>query len=80
MNFFKSLNASDQEFGQQVLDIPEADMENLNELVHSCFTKEGILCAVKKLNNNKACGDDNILYEYIKNTQSKMIDLYEKIV
>ena len=54
-------------------------MENLNELMNSCITKEEILCAVKKLNYNKACGDDNIFNEYIKNSQSKMIDLYEKV-
>ena len=36
---FLNLNASDNEAGQQVLDIPGTDMENLNELMSSCITK-----------------------------------------
>ena len=34
---------------------------------------------MKKNQNNKACGDDLVINEYIKSTTEKFIELYEKM-
>ena len=33
---------------------------------------------MNKFKNNKACGDDLVINEYIKSTTEKFIELYEK--
>ena len=78
-DFFKNLNEFDQEEGQSLPDIPQVNLDSLNEIMNSIITEEEINKAMKKLNNNKACGDDEIYNEYIKNSQSKMIDIYVKL-
>jgi hypothetical protein len=35
---------------------------------------------MKKFKNNKACGDDLVINEYIKSITEKFIELYEKLL
>jgi hypothetical protein len=34
---------------------------------------------IKKLKNNKACGEDLVINEYIKSTTNTFIDIYEQL-
>ena len=34
---------------------------------------------MKNLKNNKACGEDEIINEYIKSTSNRFIHIYEKL-
>jgi hypothetical protein len=38
-----------------------------------------IFKCIKNLKNNRACGDDCIINEYIKSTSNQFIELYEKL-
>ena len=54
------------------------DVNELNEKINMKFSKEEILKCTKKLKNNKACGEDLIINEYIKSTTNTFIDIYEQ--
>jgi hypothetical protein len=43
------------------------------------ISKEEILKCIKKLKNNKACGEDLVINEYIKSTTNTFIDIYEQL-
>jgi hypothetical protein len=43
------------------------------------ISKEEILKCIKKLKNNKACGEDLVINEYIKSTTNTFIDI-KKII
>jgi hypothetical protein len=45
----------------------------------SPITQEEILRCIKKLKNNKACGEDYVVKEYIKSTLDLFLPTYEKI-
>ena len=55
------------------------DVNELNENINMKFSKEEILKCIKKLNNNKACGEDLVINEYIKSTTNTFIDFYEQL-
>jgi hypothetical protein len=38
-----------------------------------------ILKCIKKLKNNKACGEDLVIHDYIKSTTNTFIDIYEQL-
>ena len=40
----------------------------LNEAINFSIMQEEILRCIKKLKNNKACGEDYVVNEYIKST------------
>ena len=75
---FKELNASDSE--NHYLD----ENADVNENIFSLFLNEKIckseieIC-IKNLKNNKSCGEDRVINEYIKATSDYMIPLYEKL-
>ena len=48
--------------------------------INTRITQEEILNCVKINKNNKACGDDLVIKEYIKSTTEKIIELYEKML
>ena len=48
----------------------------MNQLMN---TKEEILKCIQKLRNEKACGEDEIINEYIKSTSNQLINIYEKL-
>ena len=51
------------------------NLENINITVSEPFTLEEITKGIKKLKNNKACGSDLIINEFIKNSPHKFIVL-----
>jgi hypothetical protein len=51
----------------------------LNERINRNITQNEIFKCIKNLKNNKACGDDCIINEYIKSTSNQFIELYEKL-
>jgi hypothetical protein len=44
------------------------NVNELNENINMKISKEEILKCIKKLKNNKACGEDLVINEYIKST------------
>jgi hypothetical protein len=44
------------------------------------ISKEEILKCIKKLKNNKACGEDLVINEYIKSTTNTFIDIYAGLI
>ena len=73
---FKSLNSNqdDEDFN--------IDYENINEnntILNRSFTEEEVLTSIKSLKNNKACGEDNILNEFLKAAASKLLSTYTKL-
>jgi uncharacterized protein YehS (DUF1456 family) len=44
------------------------DVNELNENINMKISKEEIPKCIKKLKNNKACGEDKVINEYIKST------------
>jgi hypothetical protein len=55
------------------------DIGPLNEEINFSITQEEILRCIKKLTNNKACGEDYAVNEYIKSTSDLFLPTYEKI-
>ena len=43
------------------------------------ISKEEILKCIKILKNNKACGEDLVINEYIKSTTNTFIEIYEQL-
>lgn len=50
---------------QQLLYINYEDIQKLNHELNTKITSEEIVTCTKNLKNNKACADDQIIYEYI---------------
>ncbi|KAK3099742.1 hypothetical protein FSP39_008878 [Pinctada imbricata] len=76
-DFFKTLNESENDDEQIPINLEEFyENENLHEIMNARITKDEVVKAIKKLSNNKACGDDNIYNEYIKSSQVKMIEVF----
>jgi hypothetical protein len=50
-----------------------------NSSLDKPFTENEILDVIKKLRNNKACGLDRIINEYLKNTAHLFIQIYVKL-
>ncbi|VDI28266.1 Hypothetical predicted protein [Mytilus galloprovincialis] len=79
-DFFKNLNAAPED--DQSVRFPDIDpmqSEQLNENINSPFSQDEILRCIKKLKNDKACGEDEIINEYIKSTSTQFICIYEKL-
>ena len=55
------------------------DNSDVNEIINGPITVDEIEKAIKRLKNNKASSDDNIINEYMKHSSQKMILLYVKI-
>ena len=80
--FFQNLNAAPQGAGDQQGEFPFADdidFERLNNEINSHISKDEIVACIKRLKNNKACGEDEVLNEYIKSTVDLFISIYEKL-
>ena len=82
--FFKNLNKAPDELlvQQENFDTDLLDNVNigpLNEEINFSITQEEILRCIKKLKNNKACGEDYVVNEYIKSTSDLFLPTYEKI-
>ena len=74
-NLFKTLNENndhadeDNEINLQFID-------DHDEILNSSITESEILKCIKSLKNNKCQANDNILNEYLKHSQGKMIPVY----
>ena len=76
-NHFQLLNS-----GVEISEDEELKLKNgsnINDMLDMPFTKEEILECIGKLKNNKACGDDQILNEFLKSTSHILIDVYVKL-
>lgn len=74
--FFKSINEqSDSENGQSENNI-NISLDDNDSILNSPITDREILKCIRSLKNNKACGNDDIINEYIKNTSNIMMPLY----
>ena len=51
----------------------------MNERINRNITQNKIFKCTKNLKNNKTCGDDCIIDEYLKSTSNQFIKLYEKL-
>jgi hypothetical protein len=47
--------------------------------INAYISKENFLKCIQKLKNGKACGEDEIINEYIKSTSNQFINIYEKL-
>ena len=73
-DFVLNLNAAPE--ANENDDLPHInpnDVNCLNEEINTTITQEEILKCVKTNKNNKACGDDLVIKEYIKSTTEKII-------
>ena len=62
-------NTNESNYDPRDSDIPE------NDKINHYFTKAEILYVIKKLKNNKACGVDNIINEFLKNCPDIIYDI-----
>ena len=79
-DFFQNLNKRAICDGNDGL--PEVNIlqnESINEHINAYISKEEILKCIRKLKNEKACGEDEIINEYIKSTSNQFINIYEKL-
>jgi hypothetical protein len=51
----------------------------LNTELNSCITEKDVLNAVKCLKNNKVCGSDLILNDFLKHSCSKLLPVFVKL-
>jgi hypothetical protein len=80
MIFFQNLNKRDICDGHNGL--PEVNIlhnEPIHEHMNAYISKENKLKCIHKLKNEKACGEDEIINEYIKSTSNQFIHIYEKL-
>ena len=78
--FFKSLNEEPND--KQDINIPYIDpydINRLNESINKNISKDEIKKCIKTLKNNKSPGEDLIVNEYIKSTETIFLDIYEQL-
>ena len=54
-------------------------MQSINEHINRPFTQDEVVILIKKLKNKKACGIDNVINEYLKNSPTDLIVLIVKM-
>jgi hypothetical protein len=55
------------------------NQEEENEILNELITVSEVLNCIKRLKNNKACGMDNILNEFLKTSHGVMINIFVKL-
>jgi len=73
--FFKTLNEKPDADPINFPLLDPDDVNELNENINMKISKEILKC-IKKLKNNKACGEDLVINEYIKSTVRELINLF----
>lgn len=74
---FKKLNtasSTDDDFNISDLDVP-----GHNEVLNASFTEDEVKTAIKQLKNDKACGSDLILNEFLKHSAEKLLGIFTKL-
>lgn len=74
--FFEYFRTSNIDMDTEASESININTIDNDELLNTPITSQEILKCVKKLKNNKACGNDNIFNEYIKSTSSVMMPIY----
>jgi hypothetical protein len=80
-NFFKDLNTlKETNEPENTLIIDPTITAELNVNINSPITKDEIFKGIKKkLKNNKAFDDDQVINEYMKTTSNQFVGIYEKL-
>ena len=77
---FQNLNTRDIcDSNNDLSEVNILQNEPINEHINAYISKEEILKCIQKLKNEKACGEDEIINEYIKSTSNQFINIYEKL-
>jgi hypothetical protein len=81
VDFFKNLNSSvsDNVNEENTQKLEQNSVNLLNERINRNITQIEIFKSIKNLKNNKTCGDNCIINEYIKSTSNQFIEVYEKL-
>ena len=54
-------------------------MNHIDDQLNCRITCEEILQGLRNLKNNKACGEDRVINEYIKSTSNILVHIYEEL-
>ena len=75
VDFFKNLNSSvsDNVNEENTQKLEQNSVNLLNERINRNITQIEIFKSIKNLKNNKTCGDNCIINEYIKSTSNRCI-------
>jgi len=76
---FKALNEFGTDTNSDENEEPNSDTTLDDSLLNDAISEEEILCACKKLKNNKSPGEDNIVNEYIKASMPVMTQHYVRL-
>ena len=75
-SFFKDLNEQSDSENQQSENNINISIDDNDTILNSPITGCEILKCIRSLENNKACGNDDIINEYIKSTSNIMMPFY----
>ena len=75
MIFFKDLNTKGSD-EQQSTTLQNELPNDSNVHINGYISQNEIFKCMKNLKNNKACGEDEIINEYIKSTSNRFIHIY----
>jgi len=78
-HFKKLSNVQDGTEGDFTENIDRNVITNLNTQLNTTITEKEIVKAIKLLKNNKSCGTDFILNEFLKNSCQKMLPIFVKL-
>ena len=79
MNFFDYFQTNNMDINEPSTDSLNINMHDDDNLLNAPITSQEVLKCVKILKNNKACGNDRILNEYIKSTLDQMMPIYVQL-
>ena len=78
LEHFKKLNTVQDE-NDDFLDLDVENVSNLNTELNRDITENEVIQAIKNLKNNKACGNDLIINEFLKHSANKMLPVFVSI-
>lgn len=76
---FKKLSNAQEDNDCDFVDVDRNTVTNLNINVNAVITEKEVENAIKNLKNNKSCGTDLILNEYLKYSSHKMLPIFVKL-
>ncbi|VDI82438.1 Hypothetical predicted protein, partial [Mytilus galloprovincialis] len=75
-NHFKKLNSAQDENDDTFENIDVDNITSLNTEVNRAISENEVRQAIKGLKNNKACGNDLIINEFLKHSADKMLPVF----